>query len=36
MLALYVLAFVIYAISRIYRRTQGVDLGLVYKEIPSE
>jgi APA family basic amino acid/polyamine antiporter len=36
MAALYVLAFVIYAVSRIYRRTQGIDLGMVYQEIPSE
>ena len=36
MLVLYGLAFAIYAVSRVYRRTQGVDLGMVYKEIPTE
>jgi amino acid transporter len=36
MAVLYGIALAIYVISRIYRRTQGVDLGMVYKEIPSE
>jgi basic amino acid/polyamine antiporter, APA family len=34
--ALYVLAIVIYAASRLYRRRQGMDLKMVYGEIPAE
>ena len=33
---LYGLAIVIYLAARFYRRRQGIDLGLVYKEIPVE
>jgi basic amino acid/polyamine antiporter, APA family len=33
---LYVLAIVVYATARIVRRRQGIDLGLVNKEIPVE
>jgi basic amino acid/polyamine antiporter, APA family len=33
---MYVLAVVIYVIARIVRRRQGIDLGLVNKEIPVE
>lgn len=33
---LYVLAFAIYAISRVVRKRQGMDLGMVYGEIPVE
>jgi len=33
---LYVLAIVVYAAARIVRRRQGIDLGLVNKEIPVE
>ena len=33
---LYVLAIAIYAISRLVRRRQGMDLGIVYGEIPAE
>ncbi|MGH2523313.1 MAG: APC family permease, partial [Anaerolineales bacterium] len=33
---MYLLAIVIYAGARYYRKSQGVDLGLVYKEIPAE
>lgn len=33
---MYVLAFAIYAISQIVRRRQGIDLGMVYGEIPAE
>jgi amino acid transporter len=36
MLGLYVLALVIYVISRVVRRRQGMDLGMVYGEIPVE
>jgi basic amino acid/polyamine antiporter, APA family len=34
--AMYVLAIVIYLVSRLVRRRQGVDLGLINKEIPVE
>jgi basic amino acid/polyamine antiporter, APA family len=34
--AMYVLAIVIYVVARIVRRRQGIDLGLVNKEIPVE
>ena len=34
--ALYVLAIVIYVISRIVRRREGIDLGMVNSEIPVE
>jgi amino acid transporter len=34
--ALYVLAILIYAASRLYRRRQGMDLKMVYGEIPAE
>jgi amino acid transporter len=33
---MYLLALVIYAIARIYRKSQGIDLKAVYKEIPVE
>jgi basic amino acid/polyamine antiporter, APA family len=33
---MYLLAFAIYAISQIVRRRQGIDLGMVYGEIPAE
>jgi amino acid transporter len=36
MAALYALAVVIYVGSRIYRRSQGMDLSMVYGEIPAE
>jgi amino acid transporter len=36
MLALYVAAVVIYLASRFYRRSQGMDLKMVYGEIPAE
>jgi hypothetical protein len=36
MLAMYVLAIAIYVGSRLYRRTQGMDLKMVYDEIPVE
>jgi basic amino acid/polyamine antiporter, APA family len=36
MACLYALAFVIYVISRVVRRRQGMDLGMVYGEIPVE
>ncbi|MBI4769258.1 MAG: APC family permease, partial [Chloroflexi bacterium] len=32
--AMYLLALIIYVGARVYRKSQGVDLGLVYKEIP--
>jgi basic amino acid/polyamine antiporter, APA family len=34
--AMYLLAIVVYAIARFVRRRQGIDLGLVNKEIPVE
>ena len=36
MAGLYVLAIVIYFASKLVRRRQGMDLGLVYGEIPVE
>ena len=36
MAAMYVLAIVIYGIAAIVRLGQGIDLGMVYKEIPAE
>lgn len=36
MLVMYLLAVAIYAGARLYRRQRGVDLGMVYKEIPVE
>ena len=36
MLAMYVLAVVIYIVARLVRRRQGIDLGLINKEIPVE
>ena len=34
--AMYVLAIVIYVAARVIRRRQGIDLGLINKEIPVE
>ncbi|MFZ0046351.1 MAG: amino acid permease, partial [Streptosporangiaceae bacterium] len=34
--AMYVLAIVVYVFARIIRRRQGIDLGLINKEIPVE
>jgi len=34
--AMYVLAIVIYVVARIVRSRQGIDLGLINKEIPVE
>jgi hypothetical protein len=34
--SLYALAIAIYVGSRIYRRRQGMDLKMVYGEIPAE
>jgi basic amino acid/polyamine antiporter, APA family len=34
--ALYVLAIVVYVVARIVRKRQGIDLGLINKEIPVE
>jgi len=34
--AMYLLAIVIYIVARIVRRGQGIDLDMVYKEIPAE
>jgi hypothetical protein len=33
---LYLVALAIYVISRVVRRRQGMDMGMVYKEIPAE
>jgi amino acid transporter len=33
---MYALALVIYVVAKIYRRSQGLDLGAVYREIPVE
>jgi amino acid transporter len=35
-LGVYVLAFAIYFISRAFRRRQGIDLSLAYRELPPE
>ena len=34
--SLYVVAFLIYAVSRLWRRRQGIDMTMVHKEIPVE
>jgi hypothetical protein len=34
--AMYLLAVGIYVGAKVYRKRQGVDLGMVYKEIPVE
>jgi basic amino acid/polyamine antiporter, APA family len=34
--ALYVLALAIYVGSRVLRKRQGIDMGMVHKEIPAE
>jgi amino acid transporter len=34
--AMYVLAIVVYVVARVVRRRQGIDLGLINKEIPVE
>jgi APA family basic amino acid/polyamine antiporter len=34
--AMYVLAIVVYVLARVIRRRQGIDLGLINKEIPVE
>jgi APA family basic amino acid/polyamine antiporter len=36
MAAMYVLAIVVYVVARVVRRRQGIDLGLINKEIPVE
>jgi APA family basic amino acid/polyamine antiporter len=36
MLGMYVLAIIVYVVARIVRRRQGIDLGLINKEIPVE
>jgi basic amino acid/polyamine antiporter, APA family len=36
MLAMYVLAVIVYVVARLVRRRQGIDLGLINKEIPVE
>jgi basic amino acid/polyamine antiporter, APA family len=36
MLAMYGMALIIYVVARNYRRTRGVSLDLLYKEIPAE
>jgi basic amino acid/polyamine antiporter, APA family len=36
MASMYVLAIVVYVVARIVRRRQGIDLGLINKEIPVE
>jgi len=33
---MYVLAIVVFAVARLVRRRQGIDLGLINKEIPVE
>jgi hypothetical protein len=35
-LGVYAVAFAIYFISRAYRRRQGIDLSLTYRELPPE
>ncbi len=34
--AMYVLAIIVYVVARMVRRRQGIDLGLINKEIPVE
>ena len=34
--AMYLLAIVLYVVARLVRRRQGIDLGLINKEIPVE
>ena len=34
--SLYVVAFAIYAVSRLWRKRQGIDMTMVHKEIPVE
>ena len=34
--AMYLLAIVLYLVARVIRRRQGIDLGLINKEIPVE
>jgi amino acid transporter len=36
MAAMYVLAIIVYVVARVVRRRQGIDLGLINKEIPVE
>ncbi len=36
MLGMYVLAVVVYVVARLVRRRQGIDLGMINKEIPVE
>jgi amino acid permease len=36
MLAMYGMAMIIYVGARFYRRSRGVDLDMLYKEIPAE
>jgi len=36
MASMYVLAIVLYVVARLVRRRQGIDLGLINKEIPVE
>jgi len=36
MAAMYVLAIIVYIVARVVRRRQGIDLGLINKEIPVE
>ena len=36
MALLYVLAIVLYVVARFVRKRQGIDLGLINKEIPVE
>jgi hypothetical protein len=33
---MYVLAIIVYVWARLVRRSQGIDLGLINKEIPVE
>ena len=36
MLAMYLLAAIIYFGFKYYRRAKGIDIDLIYKEIPAE
>jgi hypothetical protein len=33
---MYLLALVIYVVAKIYRRSQGIDLSAIHREIPVE
>ena len=36
MLGMYALALIIYVVAKIYRKSQGIDLSAIHREIPVE